>query len=170
MKPVAATPPLGVFADHEVRDAFDRLVAAIDREHDARQKGDSELCDGLAELAQEVKVHEQDDRGRFALLEQSIGGLSTSLSKLEVNLAASAAKAETAVERVVSTSKGDRRWVIGQALGLIVLILAGILTMRDRLQSVEARQDQTDKTLDRLERRLEGIGDRLGVPAPAPPP
>lgn len=160
------TPPLGLFADHEVREAFAKVIQVIDQHRAAREKDHDSLATKIhdtknvaTKLTEELHVHEERDTARFTLIEHSLSGMKVSIDKIEASS-----------EKVATNAKGDRRWVIGQAVGIVILLAVGALAMRDRLQSVESHQGESDRTLDRVEKSLDRIGDRLGVaPQPAPP-
>lgn len=116
-----------------------------------------------------VRVQAAETEGRFALLEQSLIGLTRSVSSVETAAAHAAGRAEVTAAAAASSSKTTRLWIAGQALALLLGLLYGLLAMRDRLLTVELQQSSSREALGRVERQLDTIGSRLGVP-PAPTP
>lgn len=137
-----------------------------------RLRGDGhEPCEALA-------ICETATAGRFALIEQSLTVLKQSMSSIESSFAARDAKSEArdsaasvASAAAVAATWTRRLWAIAQVIGIVMLVGIGLLEMRDRLLTVELAQSSSREALGRLEKQIDAIASRLGVPtAPRPSP
>ena len=167
---MGATPVEGVPA------ILDALVQRVDKMDTSVRERLHKLSNDVAIVHEDGRVHSAEDEGRFTAVETSLVNLGKSIDGVASDVTEVRDDMRTAADRVVSAadkqadrSSADRRWLIGIGVTILLAVGGSYILTRDRVSDLENSRDAGDRTLDRLERRLDGIGDRLGVQAPTPP-
>lgn len=155
------TPIRGVPIDAPWKVAADDLATRIERERIARQESTDEIREELNRVHVRLATFGGED-GKGGV----IAGLATAINDI---------KADTTAAR--KSASATLKWVLAEALGVIVVVILGWMYMRDRVTTLELRQesakeniDKIDAALDRFDARIDRAIDKLDDAPRSPSP
>lgn len=131
--------PLIPVPDPAIRRELERLWAANER-----------VRKSVHQLRNELAVRKTED-------EASIERVEDQLRRGEKDMA----KLESLVEKAVAASSSWWKWIVGQVVAGALIVGGAWMTVRERIATAEAQIDHQNRSLDRVEDKLDAIGDEL---------